>query len=98
MPQGGTRHPYRPGGIAWSGRSSPVGDTGPVANGGTGILTPGIGAMAPEAARRTWARWVGLGVLMIAVAVTAVLRDGGALVLLGADGLFLLVRGALLLC
>jgi hypothetical protein len=75
-----------------------VGDTGPVANGGTGILTPGIEAMAPEVARRTWPRWVGLGVLMIAVAVTAVLRDDdGARLLLGAVGLFLVVRGALLL-
>jgi hypothetical protein len=74
-----------------------VGDTGPVANGGTGILTPGIEAMAPEVARRTWPRWVGLGVLMIAVAVTAVLRDDGARLLLGAAGLFLVVRGALLL-
>jgi hypothetical protein len=69
-----------------------------VANGGTGILTPGIEAMAPEVARRTWPRWVGLGVLMIAVAVTAVLRDDdGARLLLGAVGLFLAVRGALLL-
>jgi hypothetical protein len=69
-----------------------------VANGGTGILTPGIEAMAPEVARRTWPRWVGLGVLMIAVAVTAVLRDDdGARLLLGAVGLFLVVRGALLL-
>jgi hypothetical protein len=75
-----------------------VGDTGPVANGETGILTPGIEAMAPEVARRTWPRWVGLGVLMIAVAVTAVLRDDdGARLLLGAVGLFLVVRGALLL-
>ncbi|HEY4625211.1 MAG TPA: hypothetical protein VIH01_04290 [Blastococcus sp.] len=68
-----------------------------MANGGTGILTPGIEAMAPEVARRTWPRWVGLGVLMIAVAVTAVLRDDGARLLLGAVGLFLVVRGALLL-
>lgn len=70
-------------------------DTGAVAN---GILTPGIASMAPEVARRTWPRWVALGVLMIAVAVTAVLReDAGARLLLGALGLFLVVRGALLL-
>ena len=76
----------------------PVRDTEPVANGGTGILTPSIEAMAPEVARRAWPRWVGLGVLMIAVAVTAVLRDdAGARLLLGALGLFLVGRGTLLL-
>ena len=31
-----------------------VRDTGRVANGGTGILTPSTEAMAPEVARRTW--------------------------------------------
>lgn len=73
-------------------------DTGSVANGGTGILTTSTEAMAPEVARRTWPRWVGLSVLMIAVAVTAVLVDAaGARLLLGALGLFLVVRGALLL-
>ncbi len=73
-------------------------DTGPVANGGTGILTSGTEAMAPEVARRTWPRWIALAVLMLAVAVTAVLRDDlGARLLLGASGLFLAVRGTLLL-
>jgi hypothetical protein len=69
-----------------------------VANGGTGILTSSTDSMAPEVARRTWPRWLALGVLMLAVAVTAVLReDDGARLLLGAVGLFLVVRGALLL-
>ena len=69
-----------------------------MANGGTGILTSSTEAMAPEVAKRTWPRWLGLGVLMIAVAVTAVLwDDAGARLLLGALGLFLVARGALLL-
>lgn len=69
-----------------------------VANGGTGILTTSTETMAPEVARRTWPRWAGLGVGMIAVAVTAVLWDGaGARLVLAALGLFLVVRGALLL-
>ena len=69
-----------------------------MANGGTGILTSSTEAMAPEVAKRTWPRWLGLGVLMIAVAVTAVLWDAaGARLLLGALGLFLVARGALLL-
>jgi hypothetical protein len=69
-----------------------------VANGGTGILTNSTEAMAPEVAKRTWPRWLALGVLMIVVAVTAVLwDDAGARLLLGALGLFLVVRGALLL-
>jgi hypothetical protein len=69
-----------------------------VANGGIGILTSSTETMAPEVARRTWPRWAVLGVLMIAVAVTAVLRDdAGAPLLLGALGVFLVVRGALLL-
>jgi hypothetical protein len=76
-----------------------VRDTGSVANGGTGILTTSTDVMAPEVARRTWPRWAALGVLMIAVAVTAVLSgDAGARLLLGALGLFLVVRGTLLLC
>lgn len=72
-------------------------DTGAVANGGTGILTPSTETVAPEVARRTWPRWAALGVLMIVVALTAVLSDDdGARLLLGALGLFLVVRGALL--
>jgi hypothetical protein len=75
-----------------------VRDTGLVANGGTGILTSSTESMAPEVARRTWPRWVGLAVLMVVVAVTAVLwDDAGARLLLGALGVFLVVRGALLL-
>jgi hypothetical protein len=70
-----------------------------VANGATGILTAGTQAMAtPEDARRAWPQWLGLGVAMIAVAVTAVLWDAaGARLLLGALGAFLALRGAVLL-
>jgi hypothetical protein len=70
-----------------------------VANGGTGILTAGTQAIEnPEVARRAWPQWLALGVAMIAVAATAVLwDDAGARLLLGALGLFLSVRGALLL-
>lgn len=70
-----------------------------MANGGPGILTastPGI--TAPEEARRAWPQWLALGIAMIAVAATSVLWDAaGARLLLGAMGLFLLVRGALLM-
>jgi uncharacterized membrane protein HdeD (DUF308 family) len=66
-----------------------------VANGGTGILTA---QATPETARRTWPQWLALGVAMIAVAVFAVLSDAaGARLLLGALGLFLVLRGAVLL-
>jgi hypothetical protein len=70
-----------------------------VANGGTGILTVSTqAATTPEVARRTWPQWLGLGVAMIGVAVTAVLWDGaGARLLLGVLGLFLAVRGVVLL-
>jgi hypothetical protein len=70
-----------------------------VANGGTGILTAGTQAItSPEVARRAWPQWLALGVAMIAVGVTAVLRDDvGARLLLGALGVFLAARGALLL-
>jgi hypothetical protein len=68
-----------------------------VANGGTGILTASTRAVAnPEDARRAWPQWLGLGIAMIAVAVTAVFWDAGAHLLLGALGLFLAVRGVLL--
>ncbi len=66
-----------------------------VVNGGTGILTA---QATPETARRTWPQWLALGVAMIAVAVAAVLSDAaGARLLLGALGLFLVLRGAVLL-
>ncbi|TFV67133.1 hypothetical protein E4P40_24590, partial [Blastococcus sp. CT_GayMR20] len=70
-----------------------------MASGVTGILTNSAPDMAsPEVARRAWPQWVVLGVGMITVAVTAVLWDaGGARLLLGAIGLFLAVRGVLLL-
>ncbi|MFD2093953.1 hypothetical protein [Blastococcus deserti] len=69
-----------------------------MANGGTGILTGSTESMAPEVARRTWPRLVGLGVLMVVVAVAALLWEAaGARLLLGALGLFLVVRGGTLL-
>jgi hypothetical protein len=70
-----------------------------VASGVTGILTKSTPDMAsPEVARRAWPQWLALGIGMIAVAVTTVLWDAaGARLLLGALGLFLVVRGALLL-
>ena len=70
-----------------------------MANGGVGILAAGAAATTtPEVARRAWPQWLALGVGMIAVAATAVLWDGaGARLLLGALGLFLVVRGVLLL-
>jgi hypothetical protein len=74
-----------------------------VANGATGILTAGTqGITTPEEARRAWPQWLALGIAMIALggwtAVTAVLWDAaGARLLLGVLGLFLVVRGAVLL-
>ena len=70
-----------------------------MANGGTGILTAGTtGGATPEEARRAWPQWLALGVGMIVVAVVSVLWDAaGARLLLGALGLFLAVRGGVLL-
>ena len=70
-----------------------------MANGGTGILTAGTQAIeTPEMARRAWPQWLALGIAMIVVAATAVLwADAGARLLLGAFGVFLAVRGALLI-
>jgi hypothetical protein len=69
-----------------------------VANGGTGILTASTSGVAtPEEARRAWPQWLALGVGMIVVAILSVFWDAaGARLLLGALGLFLAVRGALL--
>jgi len=69
-----------------------------VANGGTGILTAGTSGVAtPEEARRAWPQWLALGVGMIVVAILSVFWSAaGARLLLGALGLFLAVRGALL--
>ncbi len=51
-----------------------------------------------EVARRAWPQWLALGVAMLAVAgVSVAWSDGGARLLLGALGLFLVVRGAVLL-
>ena len=70
-------------------------ENGRVANGGTGILTA---EATPETARRAWPQWLALGLAMIAVAVVAVVWDAaGARLLLGALGLFLVGRGAVLL-
>jgi hypothetical protein len=72
-----------------------MGDNARVVNGGTGILTA---EATPETARRAWPQWLALGLAMIAVAVVAVVWDaGGARLLLGALGLFLVLRGAMLL-
>lgn len=52
----------------------------------------------PETARRAWPQWLALSLAMFAVPVVAVLWEAaGARLLLGALGLFLLLRGALLL-
>jgi hypothetical protein len=69
-----------------------------VANGASGILTAGTqGTANPEVARRTWPQWLALGLAMIAVAGVAVVwTAAGARLLLGAVGLFLAVRGAVL--
>jgi hypothetical protein len=64
-----------------------------VANAGT-VLTA---QPTPEVARRAWPQWLALGVGMIAVAVASILWSDGARLLLGALGLFLAVRGAVLL-
>ncbi|MGY1834461.1 hypothetical protein ACI79P_05045 [Blastococcus sp. SYSU DS0510] len=65
---------------------------------GTGILSAGtVSAATPEVARRTWPRWLALGVAMIAVAVVAVIWDAGARLLLGSLGAFLAARGTVLL-
>lgn len=69
-----------------------------MARGGTDILTAGtLDAATPSVARRTWPRWLLLGAAMIVVAVLAVaLHASGARLLLGAIGLFLAARGAVL--
>ena len=52
----------------------------------------------PDVARRTWPRHAALGAGMLAVAVAGVLwADGGARLLLGAIGVFLVARGVALL-
>lgn len=52
----------------------------------------------PEVARRAWPRWLALGVAMIVVAGASIAwSDGGAQLLLGALGVFLAVRGGVLL-
>ena len=64
-----------------------------------GILTAGSSGVAtPEEARRAWPQWLALGIGMNAVAVVSVFwAAAGARLLLGALGLFLVVRGGLLL-
>ncbi|SDF07724.1 hypothetical protein SAMN05660662_1005 [Blastococcus aurantiacus] len=51
-----------------------------------------------EVARRAWPQWLALGVAMLVVAGMSIAwSDGGARLLLGALGLFLAVRGGVLL-
>ncbi|MBN1093371.1 hypothetical protein JKP75_12850 [Blastococcus sp. TML/M2B] len=65
-----------------------------MANAGT-VLTA---RPTPEVARRAWPQWLALGAAMIAVAVASTAwSDGGSRLLLGALGLFLAVRGGVLL-
>src|SRR5688572_2198190 len=72
-----------------------MGENARVANGGTGILTA---EATPETARRAWPQWLALGLGMIALAVVALVWEaGGARLLLGGLGLFLVLRGAVLL-
>jgi hypothetical protein len=53
---------------------------------------------APDVARRTWPRYAALGVALIAVAVAGALWPaGGARLLLGGLGMFLIGRGVVLL-
>lgn len=63
-----------------------------------GILTAGSSGVAtPEEARRAWPQWLALGVGMIALAVASLFwHAAAARLLLGAVGLFLAVRGAVL--
>lgn len=65
-----------------------------MANAGT-VLTA---QPTPEVARRAWPQWLALGTAMLAVAVASIAwSDGGARLLLGSLGLFLAVRGVVLL-
>lgn len=51
----------------------------------------------PAVARRAWPQWFGLGLALLAVAVLSIVRaEAGARLLLGAPGVFLAVRGAVL--
>ncbi|MGY1636607.1 hypothetical protein ACI78V_08125 [Geodermatophilus sp. SYSU D00742] len=50
----------------------------------------------PEAARRTWPRWLAGGLALVVLAVVAVFWDGGERLLLGAIGVLAAGRGLLL--
>jgi hypothetical protein len=66
----------------------------------TGAVTSALLAAqpSPDVARRTWPRYAALGVALIAVAIVGALWPaGGARLLLGAAGLFLVGRGVALL-
>jgi hypothetical protein len=66
---------------------------------GTATTTAAVTAAQadPEVARRAWPRWLALGVAVLVVAaVSAFWSSGGSRLLLGAIGLFALVRGAVL--
>ncbi len=74
-----------------------MGDTGGVANATTGTSAGTLPEEpTPAVARRSWPRWLVLGVAAIAVAVVAIVWRDGDRFLLGAVGAFLAVRGALL--
>jgi hypothetical protein len=63
----------------------------------SGTATTAAVQADPEVARRAWPRWLALGLALMAVAaVAAFWTGGGARLLLGALGLFGLVRGAVL--
>jgi hypothetical protein len=64
-----------------------------VATSAAGLLTA---ETTPAVARRTWPHWLALGLAMLAVAVVTVVQ-GDPRLLLGAIGVFLAVRGAVLL-
>ena len=69
-----------------------------MADGTTSTLTETLrGGGQPETARRTWPRWLLLGVGMVAVAVVALgWSAAGSRLLVGALGVFLCIRGAVL--
>lgn len=69
-----------------------------MAHGTTSTLTETLrGGGQPETARRAWPRWLLLGVAMVAVAVVALgWSAAGSRLLLGALGLFLAIRGVVL--
>jgi hypothetical protein len=68
-----------------------------VATGTAGTAAILTADATPEVARRTWPRWLALGLAMLAGAVVTVVLPDGARVLLGGLGVLLAARGAVLL-